>query len=382
MREYMLFTAKPSEGTAQSLVGRSPSLLSLGPLSTMTARDGRSDAQSGQVTDGSISAGSGSIGVSREALNLADHDEATALIFADLCGDAFLMELVEFDDSHAGLDVFNPEDCDVDMSESALPPLSINDEPITAAASLLHSSNLEKVRPSKQELRQCCSDRDREALLSWYQRFNEWLYFKQIQGHGSVPQNNPKADDSQGSLFGDVWSKPLANWVNKQRREKTTFDSGTISKYMYSERIELLEEHGFEWATPKDVFNDHFNKLLEFHRIVGNADVPVKPFDKDKDEAPKAQVEAVVAGLLQGRDTPADDRATLVCMLLDKKFTRWITSMRDEYKKWHKFEILNSSTNTNEVPAKTQRKYENWKLRKERLDSVGFRYVILVRNQS
>jgi hypothetical protein len=187
--------------------------------------------------------------------------------------------------------------------------------------------------------------RGREALDSWYEKANQFREYFKTHGHGNVPQKRLKKDNEL--LY---WSEELANWVNKQRREKRELGEEKESSYMYQERIELLDAIGFEWAQPKDVFDKNLAKLTEFHDLVGHSDFPVKAFDKSKENevSKEDQVKARSEKLLQGRTgATRDTHARLEELLMDTKLARWVTSIRDENSKWEerkrRLNVLNFS---------------------------------------
>ncbi|GKY91402.1 hypothetical protein MPSEU_000112500 [Mayamaea pseudoterrestris] len=244
------------------------------------------------------------------------------------------------------------------------------------------------VMPTTEELARCTTNRQHIDLASWYTRFNEWLIYYRIHGHGNVPQKKPESKPKV-SLKGpsplEGWNKQLGNWVNKQRREKTDVDKGKMSPYMYQERIEILETHGFRWAKQKDMFDTHYKKLVEYHLIIEDARVPVKPFTVSDDKTgptPEQQVEQVAAKLLQGRVVNDDDYKMLVTLLLDQPFTRWITELRVKHHKWQAFVTKYLLNGLDKVPVKLQRKYQVWCLQKEKLDELGFRFGIIIRRRS
>ncbi len=89
----------------------------------------------------------------------------------------------------------------------------------------------------------------------WYVRYLELKNFKEKYGHfkaGSAKHRN----------------KTLAYWITDQRSKK---------KRMPSWRKELLDEIGFVWRIREVIsWEDQYDKLVEYHRIYGDCNVPFK----------------------------------------------------------------------------------------------------------
>ena len=182
--------------------------------------------------------------------------------------------------------------------------------------------------PSQEEWQKCTNNRSRKALTSWYDRLNEYLEYRRGEGRYEDPQRLPRTNGKKG---------PLGNWVNKTRAEKKKFEAGKPSTFMYLERAALLDYIDFTGAKNKDTFDTRIRQLTEFHRIVGHAVVPVKPYHKEKEEekGPEdLQITRAVEKRLNGRKVDVRDRKTLFDLLKDHNFCRWVTQMRVRFKHW------------------------------------------------
>ena len=86
-------------------------------------------------------------------------------------------------------------------------------------------------------------------------------------------------NETTGSCLVNRTHNPkLAAWIWKQRRQYKLFQDGKINS-LGSERVELLEEIGFDWSM-EDVNNraweDSYNKLKSYNLLFGNYHVPQK----------------------------------------------------------------------------------------------------------
>ena len=91
------------------------------------------------------------------------------------------------------------------------------------------------------------------AAADWEERFNKLLQFKELEGHCRVPQ---------GFKLGGL---NLGSWVSDQRK---------IKDDMSSERKQRLDDIDFIWDSPAAVWEERFNKLLQFKELEGHCRVP------------------------------------------------------------------------------------------------------------
>eukprot|EP00978_Attheya_sp_CCMP212_P009556 scaffold22614_cov53-Attheya_sp.AAC.2 len=91
--------------------------------------------------------------------------------------------------------------------------------------------------------------------LSWDQRFQELVDFKNVNGHTNVI----------------VASGPLGSWIARQRREVRLFKEGNAA-LMTRDRLDKLESVGFKFScqTPWD---QRFQELVEFKKVNGHTNV-------------------------------------------------------------------------------------------------------------
>uniref|UniRef100_A0A7S4QDV9 Helicase-associated domain-containing protein n=1 Tax=Ditylum brightwellii TaxID=49249 RepID=A0A7S4QDV9_9STRA len=99
----------------------------------------------------------------------------------------------------------------------------------------------------------------RNEELTWNSRLGELRQFQKEHKHCNVPQS-----------FG-----PLGSWVINQRVDYRKFKRGEKSS-MSQERINTLEELGFEWfvSTQPMAWRLQYNNLLEYKEENGNTNVP------------------------------------------------------------------------------------------------------------
>lgn len=125
----------------------------------------------------------------------------------------------------------------------------------------------------------------------WYTRLEELKEFQAIHGHSRVPQHYTK--DRR-------WYK-LGLWVRNQRAmynrivhldgdfstetssndghhspsaNNDALSNGVPYNFLTEERIQLLNEAGFCWDVQEENWLEHFDKLLQFKKEHGVADVP------------------------------------------------------------------------------------------------------------
>jgi hypothetical protein len=262
----------------------------------------------------------------------------------------------------------------IDDSLAPLPSFEVQAD----IPSTVHSTSTPMILEASEEELAACGKRDRDALEKWYVNANALHTYVQIHGDANVPQTKP-----EGEIEGEGWTKPLAVFVNKNRMKKRAIDAGKKDKLLTPERLQLLEDIGMTWAKSKDVFDTNYGKLCEFYHIVHHSKFPVKPFDEKIQTPTKAeQVNSAVDKLLQGRAVDPSDRAKLVELLSEQALSRWITSMRDEYKDWEKLKQLGFAIGTEEMEVSKRNKFEQWKERKKKLDQLQFEYIVLKRSGS
>ncbi|KAL7429044.1 hypothetical protein ACHAXH_003806 [Discostella pseudostelligera] len=99
----------------------------------------------------------------------------------------------------------------------------------------------------------------------WSQKFKDLQEYKAKHGNCDVKQTEGK----------------LGYWVNKQRNEKKLLDDGKVS-HMTPERVRLLTKIGFKWPEPRvQIWDKHFNELVEYKRTTGHCNFPTKPKEEE-----------------------------------------------------------------------------------------------------
>ena len=99
--------------------------------------------------------------------------------------------------------------------------------------------------------------------VPWEQRFNEVVAYKAIHGNCRVPKRYPT-------------NQPLANWVDKQRKEYKLLQNGKKSS-MSEKRIEFLNGVGFAWVAISEVsWEERLQELISYKAVYGNCLVPNK----------------------------------------------------------------------------------------------------------
>jgi hypothetical protein len=214
---------------------------------------------------------------------------------------------------------------EITTEDSLIRPLNDGEfagESYYASLVALHTDDRGNMVQSREEQDSCNTKKKLTSLKSWYARLNEWLDYRRDHPNED-PQSLPKP-------------RKLHNWVNKVRYNKKLYDEGKRVSSMYQERIDLLQALDFRWANCKDKFTVRYSQLRDFCRIVGHADVPVKPVHKGKGPA-KDQVASAIQKQLGDRVNAIsqEDRAVLEGLFRDTKFCRYITLLRDTFKVWH-----------------------------------------------
>eukprot|EP00531_Pseudo-nitzschia_arenysensis_P000520 CAMPEP_0116144978 /NCGR_PEP_ID=MMETSP0329-20121206/16322_1 /TAXON_ID=697910 /ORGANISM="Pseudo-nitzschia arenysensis, Strain B593" /LENGTH=1028 /DNA_ID=CAMNT_0003640501 /DNA_START=11 /DNA_END=3094 /DNA_ORIENTATION=- len=120
--------------------------------------------------------------------------------------------------------------------------------------------------PSQQELMELTTIRKRNALQTFYKRFNELRQFIAIFGDANVPQQFPE-------------NHSLGIWVNKMRMERKKWDTGSERTSLTERKIELLESIEFIWAQNHKGeigWERRFQEIRKFKRKHGHCNVPTK----------------------------------------------------------------------------------------------------------
>lgn len=92
--------------------------------------------------------------------------------------------------------------------------------------------------------------------VSWRQRFEELLEFREQYGHVNVPYDFPP-------------NPPLAQWVKRQRHQYRLLKEGRHSNLTPS-RLELLESIDYCWDSRQAHWLDRFYELQDFQRKQGH----------------------------------------------------------------------------------------------------------------
>jgi RNase H-fold protein (predicted Holliday junction resolvase) len=111
----------------------------------------------------------------------------------------------------------------------------------------------------------------RAPVDSWDERFEQLKAFQKERGHCHVPgtQNKDKAIHQLGA------------WVARQRVQYKLLQKGKNSP-MKEERIQMLNDIGFEWSVPVVDWDERFKQLKAFQKEHGHCRVSGQ---KDKDSA-------------------------------------------------------------------------------------------------
>ncbi|KAL7575705.1 hypothetical protein ACA910_011521 [Epithemia clementina (nom. ined.)] len=160
----------------------------------------------------------------------------------------------------------------MDEDEPSLATVTLSGDELDARENREVQSNNEVFPPkqefkcSSEELNECRTSRDRDALLSFYDRLNELVHYKAEYGDCNVPQK-----------YAD--NKKLGSWVNKIRRERKNLEKNKKSR-LNSKRISHLDELGFDWGKNKgpERWDEHYQALVEFYAKHGHCNVPTRSY--------------------------------------------------------------------------------------------------------
>mmetsp|Transcript_24901 Transcript_24901/g.57461 ORF Transcript_24901/g.57461 Transcript_24901/m.57461 type:complete len:1213 (-) Transcript_24901:347-3985(-) len=107
---------------------------------------------------------------------------------------------------------------------------------------------------------------DPTGQLSWRERYDDLVRYKEEHGDCLVPQTYPK-------------NPPLGKWVSTQRVRYKQRLSGKKTA-MTDERVRLLNDLGFHWGessvTPRTPWEDRFGDLLAYKATYGDTRVPLE----------------------------------------------------------------------------------------------------------
>lgn len=118
--------------------------------------------------------------------------------------------------------------------------------------------------PSQNEKEECSTDRERNAMYTFYERLAELYSYQLENGNSNVPQKYPT-------------NPQLGIWVNKIRMEKKRFDRGERSSLSRG-RIEKLNQLNFCWGNNKgdEKWEEHFQSLVQYKEFNGHCNVRTK----------------------------------------------------------------------------------------------------------
>ncbi|GFH61991.1 hypothetical protein CTEN210_18467 [Chaetoceros tenuissimus] len=94
----------------------------------------------------------------------------------------------------------------------------------------------------------------------WHRRLQELTAYQAQHGHCNVP-----------NIYEP--NRALGNWVQNQRQQRQLWVKGSPS-YMTQERVEMLENIGFEWSPSKDIWDVRFQELELFKAQHKHCNVP------------------------------------------------------------------------------------------------------------
>ncbi|GKY91403.1 hypothetical protein MPSEU_000112600 [Mayamaea pseudoterrestris] len=122
----------------------------------------------------------------------------------------------------------------------------------------------DRLYPSDEELSRAKHERDRKAIVKWYDRFRELISYKGEHGNTAVPQKYPR-------------NKQLGSWVNKMRdleRQRKQGKHNFLNDRMW-ENLKLI---GFVSAKPKGdpLWMLRYNQLKEYYHTTHHSNVPTK----------------------------------------------------------------------------------------------------------
>ena len=96
--------------------------------------------------------------------------------------------------------------------------------------------------------------------IKWRKQFQELLAFKKEMGHCLVPHSYSK-------------NPTLSRWVKRQRYQYKLRKNGERST-LTAEREKALEDIGFIWDSHASVWDENWNKLIEYKERNGHCNVP------------------------------------------------------------------------------------------------------------
>lgn len=96
--------------------------------------------------------------------------------------------------------------------------------------------------------------------LNWQERYDELKEYYKAHGNCMVPARW-------------IGNRPLARWVETQRRQHTLMKQNKPSQ-LTPERIKLLDELEFEWDPYEERWLERYNELIEFQRLNGDFVLP------------------------------------------------------------------------------------------------------------
>jgi len=102
---------------------------------------------------------------------------------------------------------------------------------------------------------------DRPSSDQWDVRYDELLSYIKDFGDACVP-----------AKFAE--NIPLGTWVKNQRRCYNKFQNGYALCSITKERIQLLNNIGFEWNIHSSAWNVHYEELVSYVKKFGDARVP------------------------------------------------------------------------------------------------------------
>jgi hypothetical protein len=100
---------------------------------------------------------------------------------------------------------------------------------------------------------------------SWMKYYQELIEFKKIYGHTMVSPYNHHSKR---------WTS-LSLWVRNQRSQYIKHQKGiTKGCFLTQDRIQKLQEIGFQWNVQEDKWHEQYRKLVEFQKKYGTTRVP------------------------------------------------------------------------------------------------------------
>jgi len=122
-----------------------------------------------------------------------------------------------------------------------------------------------KIKKQVQLLKYVGSERsiDRPSSDPWDVRYEELLSYVKEFGDARVP----------GRFAENI---PLGTWVIHQRSCYKKFQNGNTSCNITKERIQLLNNIGFEWSMYSSAWNVRYEELVRYVKEIGNTFVPCR----------------------------------------------------------------------------------------------------------